>query len=182
MAIQSAEPVAVPLAPPAPAESSAAGAAATTVPMPYVAQTEDNWCWAACAQMLFGRPGSTPRSQCQVASAYFGQTCCPSPGAPSACDLGAWPQVAYPPQGIPTSWIQTALTQAQVEAELAAGRPVQVCLQWSASDSTHVALIVGQNEAGDFEVYDPIYGAGSRSFDQIWSAYGLGAWIYSFTF
>ena len=86
------------------------------------------------------------------------------------------------PQGIPTTFIEAPLSQAAVQAQLAAGRPVEVCYQWSGSASTHVALIVGENAAGDFEVYDPTYGPGSRSFSQIASAYGLGAWIYSFTF
>lgn len=155
---------------------------ARRVSIRYVAQTEDNWCWAACASMLLSRPGFAARSQCDIASVHWGQACCPSPGAPAVCDQGEWPHIAYPPHGIATSFFQVQLTEDEVRSELAAQRPVEVCYQWSGSSSTHVALIVGETPNGDFEVYDPSYGAGVRSFGQIQSAYGLGAWIYSFTF
>jgi hypothetical protein len=72
----------------------------------------------------------------------------------------------------------------QIQAELAAGRPVQACYQWNGGSQTHVALIVGEHANGDFEVYDPWsgYGPGARSYNQIATAYGLGVWIISFTF
>ena len=169
-------------APPMARAGMAPPGAPAVLPITFVSQTENNWCWAACAAMLFTRPGYVARSQCNIASTHWGQACCPSPGSPRACDLGEWPHVAYPPQGIPTAFIRAPMSQAAVTAELAAGRPVEVCYHWSGGNSTHVALIVGQNAAGDFEVYDPSYGAGSRSYSQIASAYGLGTWIYSFTF
>jgi Papain-like cysteine protease AvrRpt2 len=160
----------------------APGAPGGALAIRYIAQTEDNWCWAACAAMLFTRPGETQSGQCDIASTHLGRTCCPSPHAPSACNQGAWPHLAYPPLGIPTTFIQAPLSRQDLQAQLAAGRPVEVCYLWSGGSSTHVALIVGENGSGDFEVFDPSYGAGSRSFSQIASAYGLGSWLYSFTF
>lgn len=181
MALKATNPLAI-AAPPAIAGGLVAPPGAALLPMSYVGQTENNWCWAACAAMLLTRPGQAARSQCSIASTHWGLACCPSPGSQRACDRGEWPHVAYPPQGIATTFIQAPLSRAAVSAELAAGRPVEVCYQWTGSASTHVALIVGENSAGDFEVYDPSYGAGARSFGQIASAYGLGTWIYSFTF
>jgi hypothetical protein len=151
--------------------------------VPYIQQSETNWCWAACGEMIM-QPRGIPQTQCTLASTQFTLQCCPSPGAPKGCNVGAWPDLAYPNRGLPTSRIKYPLSQATVSAELAAGRPVQVCYQWAGSRSTHVALIVDEYANGDFEVFDPwpSYGRGRRQFSQIQSAYGLGAWIQSFTF
>lgn len=154
------------------------------LPVPYVVQTEDNWCWAACGEMLFRHRGQTNLTQCALASAQFRLACCPSPRAPAACDLGCWPYNAYPQHGLPVTQVGGAMTIAQVQAELAAGRPIQVCYQWRGGRQTHVALIIGEHPNGDFEVLDPSasYGRAARRFSQITGAYGFGAWILSFTF
>ncbi len=149
----------------------------------YVKQTETNWCWAACGEMIMQARG-VAQTQCTLASSQFTLQCCPSPNAPLGCNLGAWPDLSYPSRGLPTTRIKSQLSQAAVSAELSAGRPVQVCYQWAGSRSTHVALIVADYGNGDFEVFDPWqqYGRGTRRFSQIQSAYGLGAWIQTFTF
>lgn len=150
---------------------------------PYVAQTEENWCWAACGEMIM-RPRGIPHSQCTLASAQFALNCCPSPVAPKSCNKGCWPDNSYPSAGVATTRVNTTLSPAQISAELAAGRQVQVCYQWTGSPSTHVALIVDEYPNGDYEVYDPWpgYGRGRRQLSQIHSAYGFGRWILSFTF
>lgn len=155
------------------------GAAPTT----YVKQTETNWCWAACGEMVM-QPRGIAETQCTLASKQFALQCCPSPHAPAGCNKGCWPDLAYPNSGVPTTRTTAPLAQATVSAEIAAGRPVQVCYQWTGSSSTHVALIVDEYPNGDFEVYDPwpTYGPGRRQFSQIQGAYGLGRWIQSFTF
>lgn len=148
--------------------------------LPYVPQSENYWCWAACGEMLLRRQ----QSQCSIVSNHLGLVCCPSPRTPTNCDKGAWPHQAYPPLGLPTQFIQGPMSQGQVRAELAHGRAVQVCYQWTGGSQTHVALIVGEHANGDFEVFDPssAYGRGPRKFSQISTAYGLGAWVLSFTF
>lgn len=154
-----------------------------SAPTTYVKQSETNWCWAACGEMMM-RPRGIAQSQCSLASKQFNLSCCPSPGAQRGCNLGCWPDQAYPKSGLGTTRVMSPMSQAAVSAELAAGRAVQVCYQWKGSRSTHVALIVDEYSNGDFEVYDPwpSYGPGRRQFSQIQGAYGLGAWIQSFTF
>ncbi|WP_182911862.1 papain-like cysteine protease family protein [Sphingomonas cavernae] len=151
--------------------------------MPYVSQSETNWCWAACGEMIM-QPRGIGQTQCSLASAQFALTCCPSPGAPNGCNKGCWPDLCYPSHGLPTKRTTSQLSQPFVSSELAKGRPVQVCYQWAGSRSTHVALIVDEYPNGDFEVHDPWsgYGRGRRQFSQIQAAYGLGTWIQSFTF
>jgi hypothetical protein len=149
----------------------------------YVKQTETNWCWAACGEMLMQARG-IHQTQCTLASTQFTFQCCPSPGAPQGCNKGCWPDECYKDAGVDTKRVEAPLSRATVSAELAAGRVVQVCYRWTGTDSTHVALIVDEYPNGDFEVYDPwpSYGPGRRQFSQIQTAYGLGAWILSFTF
>ncbi|HMI41821.1 MAG TPA: papain-like cysteine protease family protein [Sphingomicrobium sp.] len=153
------------------------------LPVPYVMQSANNWCWAACGEMLFRHRGQPSLTQCALAAAQFHQTCCISP-TPSACDLGCWPDEAYPAHGMTVTPVYSAMTVAQVQGQLAAGRPVQVCYKWTGGDQTHVALIIGEHPNGDFEVLDPYrdYGRAARRFSQITGAYGLGTWIRSFTF
>ena len=163
----------------------AARAGAPGLAMPaikYVAQSENNWCWAACAEMLYQALQGLAKSQCTLASSLFGRACCPSPGAPSGCDQGAWPNQVYPP-GLPTNLVPNPLSLGGIRSELAAGKPVQVCYQWR-NGGRHVALIVGEHPNGDFEVFDPWrgYGPGPRALSQINSAYALGRWECSFTF
>lgn len=151
--------------------------------VPYISQSETNWCWAACGEMVM-RPRGIRETQCSLASTQFSLPCCPSPGAPAGCNNGCWPDHSYPNAGLPTTRTKSQLTKSAVSAELAAGRAVQVCYLWTGSRSTHVALIVDEYPNGDFEVFDPwpSYGRGRRQFSHIQNAYGLGAWIQSFTF
>jgi hypothetical protein len=161
----------------------AAIAAPAMLAIPYVEQSESMWCWAACGEMLFTLAGISDKTQCVLASSTFGLTCCPSPGAPPACDQGAWPHLVYPPQGLPTNLIQAPLSSPSIAQQLAAGKAVQVCYQWT-QGGKHVALIVGDYGNDEFEVFDPIpiYGRGRRALSDISSGYGLGIWLCSFTF
>lgn len=181
MPIQIADRVPIPL-PPAHAltEVLLASASVGILPIPYVAQTGDNWCWAACGEMLFSQ--HVPKSQCAIAATHLNRVCCLTPRAPTVCDEGAWPHEAYPPQGLPTNKIEAPLSRAQICAELASGNPVQALYQWTGGDETHVALIVGEHTNGEFAVLDPLRGRLQLSLDTINAAYGDGQWVWSFTF
>src|SRR5262245_2582011 len=50
--------------------------------VPYVSQTQNQWCWAAVAEMVARFLGNTTVSQCQLANVLHNQTnCCTSPGS-----------------------------------------------------------------------------------------------------
>ncbi len=60
-------------------------------------QTESNWCWDATgvSLALFYDPTSG-WTQCKFANLHLGQTdCCTNPSS-SACNQGAWPNIAWP--------------------------------------------------------------------------------------
>lgn len=155
-----------------------------SVALPYVAQTEDNWCWAACGEMLM-RPRGIAQTQCSLASLQFHPLqCCPSPGAPHGCDKVAWPDRIYPKAGLACDPVDGQVTEARLNDELAHGRPVQVLYQWTGSSSTHVVLVVDRLADGRYAVLDPDRKVGRSfcRFSDLQSAHGDGTWNMSFTF
>ena len=179
MPIQIANRVPIPR-PPVQVLASPLPAGAGILPIPYVEQKGDNWCWAACGEMLFSQ--HQPKAQCAIAADYLNLVCCLTSRAPTECDEGAFPDDAYPDQGLPTQRIKAPLSLAQIRAEVAAGKPVQVLYQWTGGYQTHVALIVGEHPNGEFQVLDPLRGSIRLPLDTINTAYGHGRWVWSFTF
>ena len=149
----------------------------------YVAQTEDNWCWAACGEMLM-RPRGIAETQCSLASKKFNLRCCPSPGAPSGCDNVAWPDRVYPTFGLPCAPVDGQILEERLIEELSQGCPVQVFYRWNGSSSTHLALIVEQLPGGRYAVLDPNpdVGQGNYRYSDLQSAHGEGEWKKTFTF
>ncbi|MEH3036270.1 MAG: hypothetical protein PGN23_07255 [Sphingomonas adhaesiva] len=148
----------------------------------YVSQTENNWCWAACGEMLMQAHGIN-ETQCSLASQKFKLACCPSPGAPHGCDKVAWPDQVYPPR-LPTFPVDGQITETRLIQELAAGKPVQVCYRWKGSSSTHVALVIAQLAQGRYGVLDPDKKVAQATyrFQDLATAHGEGDWIMTFTF
>jgi hypothetical protein len=157
----------------------APGGGPTLLPVQYIHQEQDNWCWAACCEMLLLFLHRTHLSQCAMASRQFGADCCAQPSG-AACNLGCWPEDAYGAFGVNIDRRGYALAQADLDNELAAMRPVEICYLWRESQGRHVALITGKYPNGDYEVHDPWYGKGPRDFDTITSAYSLGEWELSY--
>lgn len=150
--------------------------------LPYVQQEQNNWCWAACCQMLLRHFGKPALDQCQIAEREFHGSCCQNP-ASATCDAGQWPETAYPSHGIQLNRIEGILSDGGLRGEIDAGRPVEVYYVWQGGLSAHVALVTGYYSNGDFEVFDPArtFGRGRRAYDRIVAAYGLGQWRLSYS-
>lgn len=150
--------------------------------VPYAQQEQNNWCWAACCQMLLSLLGKPSLSQCQIAEDEFHGSCCRNPSS-ATCDLGQWPETAYPAHGIQLDRIDGALSEGTLRSEIDAGRAIEVYYVWQGGSSAHVALIIGYYSNGDFEVFDPsrAFGRGRRSYARIVAAYGLGQWRLSYS-
>jgi hypothetical protein len=146
--------------------------------VPYIRQEQDNWCWAACCEMLIALLNKSHTSQCQMASTQFRLVCCSKPIG-HGCDTGCWPEDAYTKFGVQITRLERPMNAAEVDNELSAGRAVEVYYAWS-GNGAHVALITGKYANGDYEVHDPWYGEGPRTLDQINSAYGMGNWRLSY--
>jgi Papain-like cysteine protease AvrRpt2 len=160
----------------------AAPGAATLLPVPYLLQTQNNWCWAACCEMVFKYYGGPLLQQCDLASRQFHTNCCATPSSP-VCDKGEWPENVYPSQGFAFVKTYAPLTPSMVESELGLGRPVEIYYAWEGGRGAHVALITGIFDDGDIWVHDPwrYYGSAKRPFEFVKNAYNFGIWAMSYS-
>jgi hypothetical protein len=157
---------------------AAPGLAPPQLPVPYHPQLQNNWCWAACCQMVFDYYRSNNLQQCDLASRQFGQVCCANPSG-TDCDRGEWPDNVYPAYKTGFTRLDRSMTLAEVTAELSNHRPVEVYYAWNGSGA-HVALITGVFDNNDVWVHDPYYGSGRRLFSYVQSAYNMGSWAISY--
>ena len=154
--------------------------------VPYYKQTQTNWCWAACSQMVEGFFGKDA-PQCKSANWLFGQsTCCNSPGS-TACNQGCpitrivsvhgfW--------GVNSSYTGTSLGFYTVKAWIENTKPVECGFAWTGGGG-HVVIVKGydENPQGQFVyVLDPWYGQGSIHYTDLLTAYGKGVWTWTWTF
>lgn len=152
--------------------------------VPYVKQTQTQWCWAACAEMVARHLGTASVTQCELANVLHGQTkCCTSP-ASAACNrptdyAGVFKVYAH--LGVKCVGHTWAVNGQVVRRELTAGRPVEVGYTW-AGGGGHVAVIYGITPAGLLAVHDPWpdFGTGFATYQYVLTAYGMGRWAYSF--
>ena len=165
-------PAAVPAAPP------------PLLPVPYVQQTQTEWCWAACAEMVARYFGATAVKQCELANVLHHQTgCCTAPASAACNQPTDYPGVftVYAHLGIGLIGHTWAVNPQVVLRELTAGRPVEVGYTWDGGGG-HVAVIYGVTPAGLLAVHDPWpdFGSGFATYQFVLTAYGMGRWTYSF--
>jgi hypothetical protein len=156
--------------------------AAPNLDVKFVAQSQDEWCWAACCQMV-AKFYSVDTKQCELANYLHGQTdCCDHPGADRCNQPSPFEGVGkvYDHLGITCTSEKAWLSPAVILRELTAGRPVEVGYLWFQGGG-HVALITGIDF--DNEVYimlDPWFGPGTATYLYLRTAYGMGRWAYSY--
>lgn len=110
-------------------------------PYPLAQQDANNWCWAAVSGAVDGfYTGHAAASQCAIASAVLGASCCPAvPGGPHDVDrpldagLGAVNHYA--------GTIAGRAADAIVSGEISANRPVGARIAYSATRGHAIALI-----------------------------------------
>ena len=159
---------------------------ARTLNVPQIAQEQRYWCWAACTDMVLHYYDNPDARQCEFANWLFQQTqCCEDPTSP-ACDRGCYAnQVAavYGNWNILSAHIEGTVPFADLQAEIDAGRPVEVAFYWTGGGG-HVVIVRGwdTNETGPFvRVNDPHYGSVGVYYDDLLTAYGLGQWVHTWT-
>ncbi|MFF3390376.1 papain-like cysteine protease family protein [Streptomyces sp. NPDC002669] len=145
-------------APAAPAPRAAAAPADTAAPANGIAATrrlditmqaqqKSNWCWAASGNTIatwFGRN----YSQNQFCNAAFGRAQgyeCPN----SQATLGNVQDGLYWAGVTPGSYVTGWLRYPTVQAEIAAGRPVETRIQWS-SGGGHMHVLYGYDDSGSW--------------------------------
>jgi len=155
------------------------------LPVPEITQEELNWCWAGCADMVLTYYGEAI-TQCALAAWLFQMPDCCS--APSSCDkpcqLSDVSRV-YEQWEVQADFQCEAISAADLQSELDAGRPVAVAFQWT-EGGAHIVIICGweQDQTGLlFNVNDPDPAKGSSVHDyaDLVSAFGLGTWRWTWT-
>lgn len=161
-------------------------AAPPVLRVPYVAQTQTQWCWAAVAEMVARHLGNTAVKQCELANVLHGQAgCCTSPASP-ACNQPvadhAGVHKVYAHLRIASKGHEWAVGPQVLLKELTAGRPVEVGYQWHGGTAGHVALVYGLTADGLWAVHDPWpdFGSGVATYPFLLTAYGMGRWRHTF--
>ena len=179
--------------------------------MPRIAQEQTNWCWAACTEMVLHYYGNPDARQCEFANSLFNQTqCCEDPTDP-ACNqtcTGNDVEAVYANWNIRSTLIKGTVPFDGLQAEIDAGRPVEVAFKWTGGGA-HVAIVRGweTNEMGPFvHVNDPAPAAdhlrnetdpfvhvndpapasaadhlNTVSYEELLNASGRGRWILTWT-
>ena len=154
--------------------------------IPWYPSAQQEWCWAACAQMLAYYFKNVLTDQCKFANLLFaGQDCC---GNPDSCDQPIdlnEVTALFPSFGKSATFLPYAIEFEDIQTEITAGRPVQVGYQWS-TPGNHVAVIAGvsQDATGPL-VYvndpDPQFANGWVYYSNLKLAYGHGTWQWTWS-
>jgi hypothetical protein len=149
-------------------------------------QEEDEWCWAAVAASVdhYFSPGST-KTQCAVAQDILhpqGITCCQNK---DDCDVPQRLQDALTDvQHLEQPPVLGALSFPQVQAQINAGFPVCVRIQWPGGGGHFVAIDgYGWSPAGNPQVHvvDPLSLEFTMDYSDLVSAYqSVGTWSATF--
>ncbi|MFD7071904.1 papain-like cysteine protease family protein [Streptomyces sp. NPDC059913] len=134
---------------PAPAAPTQASPLAATqrLNITMQAQQKSNWCWAASGNTIatwFGRN----YSQNQFCNAAFGRAQgyeCPNSQATLGNVQDGLSWVGVNPGSYVTGWLR----YPTVQAEIAAGRPVETRIQWS-SGGGHMHVLYGYDDSGSW--------------------------------
>jgi len=148
------------------------------------AQTQSNWCWAATSNSVshFYSALLNPWSQCKIAAAELGQTCCTSP-VPGPCNVPWYLDKALTRTQNFVSIKGGTLTWEEVKAQIDAGLVVGTRIGWSGGGG-HFMAIYGVSKIFNtkyFHIDDPIYGKSVLTVSQFSTNYqGSGTWTHSY--
>ena len=163
-----------------------APAAAKIAPLkiPWYPSKQNEWCWAACAQMVSYFFQHTLTDQCIFASKMFpGTDCCQNPSACNTPLPVSRVSEVFALFDKSATLVSRWVRFEDIEAQIANGHPVQVGYTWS-NGNNHVAVVAGaaQNDYGQFLYIndpDPQFAYGWCAFANVLSAYGRGSWQWT---
>jgi len=158
-------------------------------------QGAENWCWAACAQMVVKHLNQADVEQYDVVNKLLGRSDC-DVGANAVdrskcnktCTVADLPRV-YEPYHIKCDHNPGNVAQIDMQGvvtEIKAERPVEVGLFWTDSSGNviggHVVLVVGYGHDDWLYVHDTRLGFDSQPYvrySYLQTAYGLGKWAHT---
>src|SRR5262249_34202877 len=124
-------------------ESELVGATQLSPPLPQVFQRVEEWCWAACVQMVLNRLGMNVQ-QCDIVNKVFDKTICCATPDDGACNQPVDPSDVvgvYQKCGHQAQLVAYPVSFEGLQSEiLVRGRPVEVGMAWAGTGG-HVALV-----------------------------------------
>lgn len=159
--------------------SPVGGAPATTnsYKLPgFTMQHQENgeWCWAAVSCSIAVFFGSGQWTQCDIASSELNLFCCVKP-VPIKCNIPWSLDTALSLVGHFNSYSAGPASYAQIQNELAQGKPMGVRISWLGAHGAHFIAIGGSlvdpngNHFVDF--FDPFNGNGQIEYSDLVSGY-----------
>ena len=156
--------------------------------IPRVEQTQTNWCWAACAEMVLHYFGKSALAQCDFATFLVNDpSCCTAPSSPMCDTRCEYDEVGlvYGHWGIQATLVRSAVTFDTLVQELKSQQPVEVGIIWAgggghlvlvvqATDSNGQALVVVRDPRPDYSFNVLQYG-------ELLTAHGYGVWDATWT-
>lgn len=146
-------------------------------------QTQTNWCWAATSKSVSFYYSSflNPWTQCKIASAELGQTCCTTP-VPGPCNVPWYLDRALTRTNNFVE-LKGPMTWESVKAEIDEGLVVGTRIGWSGGGGHFMAIYGVSKILGTkyFHIDDPIYGKSLLTVNQFSTNYqGSGSWTHSY--
>ena len=153
--------------------------------VPQIKQEQSNWCWAACAEMVFCYYGVTPARQCDFANELFGRTeCCSDPSSPNCnqpCEIENLSNL-YSRKGINSRFLGETVPFSKLQSEINADRPVEVVFYQKSKKRGHLIIVRGWRITGTekfVHVNDPKDSDGASrivTYSELLHAYKEGKW------
>lgn len=147
-------------------------------------QQQTQWCWAATSVSVakYYRSWST-WTQCAMVNAEKGQSTCCTNGSSDACNQ---PHVLNAPLSraeVLDHMVSATVTYAELQTEIAAGRPVAWRIGWSGGGG-HFAVIEGYRVLGGqwVAIDDPWYGESDVALTTLTGGtyQGTGTWTHTY--
>lgn len=158
-------------------------AANKPLPIPWYGWDQNEWCWAACAQMLAYFFQHNKADQCTFATQMFGHDCCQNPSANNFPLAVSKITEVFPLFGKSAKLVPRWVEFAEIQTEIAGGHPVQIGFTWN-NGNNHVAVVAGAAETDQGQLLyvndpDPEFAYGWCKFTDVRAAYGRGSWQWT---
>jgi len=142
-------------------------------------QAQSEWCWAAVSSSIANFFGSSNWTQCSLVNRQLNQIMCCSYGSSGGCNQPWYLDQALTTVGHFRLFTVGSAALSQVQAEISAGRPLPVRIQWSNGGGHFIAIAGCANNTLDIQ--DPWSGQSTVDYETfIFSYRGSGSWTHCY--
>jgi hypothetical protein len=156
--------------------SAAAMAAWVNIPLTYIQQTKDLWCWAASSAMAVRAAGFIRTQTRHAVQAIYGVNST-NTDAPNVTRTAVQIKNDFSNIYSISATKTGTITLTTVRAKINANKPILAGVLWSGGGG-HMVVIAGyDNSCPDLKIFDSIYGTKTWSYDGLSYYYeSAGTW------